>query len=200
MGVRKKLKPHKMIIKCIQSGGATKESIIKEAGLKDERALAAQFKVLREYFDLYPIEQEDNTFIILDEDAYLRHEQTVQARKDAALAKRKEKIELKKLIEQDPQKKLDTAIRRRELTLDRLDSATLRLAKAPKDQLLELKRDRAAIDFRIAELELNTIRENLCRFYKLSDAAELEDLRALGILNEHANKILGNGVNGSSTN
>lgn len=193
-----KLKPHKHIVQLIQSGGATESTLISNVGLKNRKALFAQFKVLRDYFDLYPVEQQDGTYVLLDEDAYAKQEQVMDSIKAAALAKRKEEAELKKIIEKDPQRMLDAAIRKRENKLDKLDAAVLKSSKLPNNQLTALRYEKADIEFRIADYELTEMREQLCKFYRLDSLQDLENLRAQTLLNKRADEILRSEVNESA--
>lgn len=182
------MKPHKKVIELIQAGNATEADLIRGAELSGVKDLNLQFKVLREYFDLYPVLQQDDTYILLDEDAYKRRENLVKQQSERAKQLRKEAAEFKKLLEKDPQVKLNAAVKKREMALNKMNTATLKMHKS-NDQLTVWKKERAQLDYRIADYELEQLKSKYMQFYKV-DEKGLDELRNFDLLNERAKELL----------
>lgn len=168
------LKPFKQVIACIQKGNATTESIIEEVGLKGEKGLVAQFKILKEYFDLYPFLQEDGTYALLNEVEYNKRKSEIEKIEDQMKEKEEKRRLLTRLLKGNPQQKFDKFVIRHKSCFDRWIAANTRREKKPDDELIQMKAQKAHLEYKIVEYELKQFQDEIMAALDLDTINELE--------------------------
>lgn len=130
------------ILKAIQEGGATKESLLKLTGTT-EKGLASQFTYLR-MIGHCPMKQDDGTFKIVSQDEWNEHRSSGTSA--APLS---------------PEDRVKKAEKRSKRAAAAYDSAKKAHEDAPDDELKRLKFVKAEAELGIAEIELGKAEANL---------------------------------------
>lgn len=184
------LKPHKHIIKLIEEGGATEATLIRKVGLKNKRALTMQFKILKEYLEMFPIKQSDGTFKLLTEEEVNIMEKQ-QAAKSALKKEMSDRLKgLKKLIKSNPQKKGALLTKRVSARIETLVDANTRLDKDFENEWLNLKAQKASIEFKLADYELQLFFSKVKEVMPELDNNHITDFISLGTLDKEISKAL----------
>lgn len=164
-----KMKPHKLVIACIQSGGATAEKIMEAAGLNSIKELNAQFKII-EYLDLYAVPNGEGVYSLLEEDEYDEWKSKHDKIKKVLNEKQSKLRDLDRLLKKDPHKKrLDLELKRGKALKRYNDYVSKNEDKATEDKLIQLRMSKYDIEFCIAD-------EEFLRFGReVADLLEIEE-------------------------
>lgn len=170
------MKPHKLVIECIQQGGATADTIIGHAGLKDQKELEAQFEILT-YLDLYAVADENGIYRLVEEDEYRKIEALVEQQEKGVATKTKLLKDLNKLLNRDPDK-VYLDLRSRQMKAYEAYSKFLSKHEKSTERLIQLKVQMNNIKFAIATEELEIFKRNFVEMMGSPDG-DIDDFDSL---------------------
>lgn len=146
-------KEWKVIKELLEAGPTSVKELMEKAGLKNRRELNKQLRLLEEFFDMYIFEEKDKTITLLTgEEAEARKEMETKI----ALARKEHADQIKaldKLLKSKPQAKGERLFHKASTKLDALIAANQKFDADLENDLLNLKAQKASIEFKIAEYE-----------------------------------------------
>lgn len=152
-------KAYKVMEELIEKGGATKKSLMEACEITSDKSFESQLRMMR-IRDNFPVPDDDGIYSFVEEEEWEKINAKEKAKRKAAAPKRKTFLKT-------PQAKLVASHATYDRTLGAVDRAT-EAFKKDNDVLKDLALQSTQINFRIAKIRLQRLKEKIAQQLNVS--------------------------------